>query len=210
MADFTTAGSTNAVLHLLAIANEAGVELSIDDFDDISRRTPVIASMRPSGLYIMSELDRVGGVPVILKELLSAGLIDGSAMTVRTALGLINQSLDEVLAEQEGEFDGDTRWALAWFEQFAMNDGPFGVAETLSKAKNTAVNALVEAGVVNARGGNVSGPAPFFSPAASRMTLAFNSITGGLVCGSALLSRSNLKRSLSPSSLCSSPAVPCA
>src|SRR5580692_1153718 len=77
-----TAGSTNAVLHLLAIANEAGVELSLDDFDEISRRTPVIASMRPSGMYIMSELDQVGGVPVILKELLSAGLLDGSAMTV--------------------------------------------------------------------------------------------------------------------------------
>jgi dihydroxy-acid dehydratase len=77
-----TAGSTNAVLHLLAIAHEAGVELSLDDFDEISRRTPVIASMRPSGLFVMSELDRVGGVPVILKELLSAGLIDGSAMTV--------------------------------------------------------------------------------------------------------------------------------
>jgi putative DNA methylase len=80
---------------------------------------------------------------------------DGSAMTVRTALGLINQSLDEVLAEQEGEFDGDTRWALAWFEQFGMSEGPFGVAETLSKAKNTAVNGLVEAGVVTARGGKV-------------------------------------------------------
>src|SRR5215469_4327666 len=77
-----TGGSTNAVLHLLAIATEAGVELSLDDFDEISRRTPVIASMRPSGLFIMSELDRVGGVPVILKELLSAGLVDGSALTV--------------------------------------------------------------------------------------------------------------------------------
>ena len=80
---------------------------------------------------------------------------DGSPMTVRTALGLINQSLDEVLAEQEGEFDGDTRWALAWFEQFGMNEGPFGDAETLSKAKNTAVNGLVEAGIVKARGGKV-------------------------------------------------------
>ena len=77
-----TAGSTNAVLHLLAIASEAGVELTMDDFDAVSRRTPVIASMRPSGLYIMSELDKVGGVPVILKELLSAGLIDGDAVTV--------------------------------------------------------------------------------------------------------------------------------
>ena len=77
-----TAGSTNAVLHLLAIAHEAGVELTLADFDEVSRRTPVIASMRPSGLYVMSELDRVGGVPVILRELLSAGLLDGDAMTV--------------------------------------------------------------------------------------------------------------------------------
>ena len=80
---------------------------------------------------------------------------DGSSMAVRTALGLINQTLDEVLAEQEGEFDGDTRWALAWFEQFGMNEGPFGDAETLSKAKNTAINGLVEAGIVTAHGGKV-------------------------------------------------------
>jgi dihydroxy-acid dehydratase len=77
-----TAGSTNAVLHLLAIAREAGVDLTLDDFDAVSRRTPVIASMRPSGMYIMSELDQVGGVPVILRELLSAGLIEGDALTV--------------------------------------------------------------------------------------------------------------------------------
>jgi dihydroxy-acid dehydratase len=77
-----TAGSTNAVLHLLAIAREAGVKLTLDDFDAVSRRTPVIASMRPSGLYIMSELDQAGGVPVILRELLSAGLIDGDTLTI--------------------------------------------------------------------------------------------------------------------------------
>ena len=77
-----TAGSTNAVLHLLAIAREAGVELTLDDFDAVSRRTPVIASLRPSGLYVMSELDQAGGVPVILRELLSAGLLDGDALTV--------------------------------------------------------------------------------------------------------------------------------
>src|SRR5437773_7200384 len=80
---------------------------------------------------------------------------DGSRMTVRTALDVINQTLDEVLAEQEGEFDADTRWALAWFEQFGMEEGAFGMAETLSKAKNTAVNGLVEAGIVKARGGKV-------------------------------------------------------
>ena len=80
---------------------------------------------------------------------------DGSPMPVRTALGIINQVLDEVLAEQEGEFDGDTRWALAWFEQFGVSEGPFGVAETLSKAKNTAVNGLVEAAVIVAKAGKV-------------------------------------------------------
>ena len=80
---------------------------------------------------------------------------DGSPMRVRTALALINQTLDEVLAEQEGEFDGDTRWAVAWFEQFGMNEGPFGVAETLSKAKNTAVNGLEEGGILIAKAGKV-------------------------------------------------------
>lgn len=79
----------------------------------------------------------------------------GNAMTVRTALSLINQTLDEVLAEQEAEFDADTRWALAWFEQHGMAEGQFGDAETLSKAKNTAVNGLVEAGIISARGGKV-------------------------------------------------------
>jgi putative DNA methylase len=76
-------------------------------------------------------------------------------MSVRTALGLINQTLDEVLAEQEGEFDPATRWAVAWFEQQGMEEGAFGLAETLSKAKNTAVNALADAGLVIARGGKV-------------------------------------------------------
>src|SRR5262249_6667737 len=80
---------------------------------------------------------------------------DGSPMSVRTTLGIINQVLDEVLAEQEGDFDPDTRLALAWFEQFGMNEGPFGVAATLTKAKNPAVNGLVDASVVKARAGKV-------------------------------------------------------
>ena len=75
-------GSTNAVLHLLAIANEAGVELKLDDFDRISRRTPHIANLRPGGRYVMSDLDANGGVPVILKRLLDAGLLHGDTMTV--------------------------------------------------------------------------------------------------------------------------------
>jgi len=77
-----TAGSTNAILHLLAIAAEAQVELTLDDFDAISRRTPHIASMRPAGRFVMSELDQVGGLPVVLRELLEADLIDGDTMTL--------------------------------------------------------------------------------------------------------------------------------
>jgi len=77
-----TAGSTNAVLHLLAIAHEARVELSLDDFDAVSRRVPHIVNMRPGGRYVMADLDRVGGLPVVLRELLEAGLVDGDALTV--------------------------------------------------------------------------------------------------------------------------------
>jgi putative DNA methylase len=63
--------------------------------------------------------------------------------------------LDEVLTEQEGEYDPDTRWALAWFDQFGMDEAPFGVAETLSKAKNSSVQGLQQAGIVKAAGGKV-------------------------------------------------------
>jgi putative DNA methylase len=80
---------------------------------------------------------------------------DGKPMPVRAALAIINGMLDEVLTEQEGEFDADTRWALAWFEQFGVNEGAYGDAETLSKAKNTSVAGMVEAGIVRARSGKV-------------------------------------------------------
>lgn len=76
-------------------------------------------------------------------------------MRVRTALTLINQTLDEVLAEQEGDFDAETGWSVAWFDQYGFNDAPFGEAETLFKAKNTALNALIEAGIVKAGAGKV-------------------------------------------------------
>ncbi|MBI3325238.1 MAG: DUF1156 domain-containing protein [Nitrospinae bacterium] len=80
---------------------------------------------------------------------------EGKALTVREALALINQTLDEVLAEQEGDFDADTRWALAWFEQFGFDTGEYGMAETLSKAKNTSVQGMVEADILVSRGGKV-------------------------------------------------------
>ena len=82
-------GSTNAVLHLLAIANEARVELALDDFDRIGRRVPHIADTKPHGRYHMVDIDAVGGVPVVMRELLEAGLIDGDCLTVtgRTVAG---------------------------------------------------------------------------------------------------------------------------
>jgi dihydroxy-acid dehydratase len=75
-------GSTNSVLHLLAIAREAELELEIDDFDRISRRTPHIGDLRPSGRFVMSDLDRVGGVAALMRELLEAGLLHGDTLTV--------------------------------------------------------------------------------------------------------------------------------
>ena len=75
-------GSTNAILHLMAIAHEANVPLDLEDFDRISNRTPYIADMRPGGRYVMADLDRVGGVPLVMKRLLAAGLLHGDVITV--------------------------------------------------------------------------------------------------------------------------------
>ena len=84
----------------------------------------------------------------------------GKAVSVREALALINETLDEVLAEQEGNFDTDTRWALAWFDQSGFSEGEYGVAETLSTAKNTSVAGMVEAGILTSGGGKVRLLAP--------------------------------------------------
>ncbi len=81
--------------------------------------------------------------------------VSGQPLSVRDALTLINQTLEETLAEQEGDFDADTRWAVAWFEQAGFLEGEFGVAETLSKAKNTSVDGMIEAGILKAGGGKV-------------------------------------------------------
>ena len=80
---------------------------------------------------------------------------DGSVMTVRNALEIINQTLDEYFAEQEGEFDSDTRWALTWFQQHQFNEAPYGEAETLSKARNTSVEGLVQGGILASKSGKV-------------------------------------------------------
>jgi len=80
---------------------------------------------------------------------------EGKALSVREALALINQTLDEALAEQEGDFDTDSRWALTWFEQSGFSEGEYGMAEQLSKSKNTSVAGMVEAGIVASKAGKV-------------------------------------------------------
>ena len=79
----------------------------------------------------------------------------GNSVSVREALILINRVLDEVFSEQEGDFDIDTHWALAWFKQHGFTEGDYGIAETLSKAKNTSVEGLVEAGILSSEAGKV-------------------------------------------------------
>ncbi|MEA2534121.1 MAG: dihydroxy-acid dehydratase, partial [Actinomycetota bacterium] len=96
-----TGGSTNAVLHLLAIAHESGIPLDLDDFDAISRRVPHIADLRPAGRFVMADFDRVGGVQVVIRELLEAGLLHGDAMTVN------GKTLAENALSFGGEPDGD-------------------------------------------------------------------------------------------------------
>jgi dihydroxy-acid dehydratase len=87
-------GSTNAFLHLPAIAHEVGVKLTLDDFDRIGRRTPTIADLRPGGRHVMFDLDKVGGVPLIMKKMLEKGLLNGNALTVTGKT--LRENLEEI------------------------------------------------------------------------------------------------------------------
>ncbi|WP_440764777.1 dihydroxy-acid dehydratase [Natronorubrum sp. DTA7] len=98
-------GSTNAVLHLLAMAAEAGVELDIEDFNEISARTPKIAKLQPSGARVMNDLHEVGGVPVVLRELLEADLLHGDALTVTGET--MAEALERVDPPAISELDAD-------------------------------------------------------------------------------------------------------
>jgi dihydroxy-acid dehydratase len=93
-------GSTNAILHLLAVAYEAEVDLKLTDFERISTRTPHLADLKPAGRYVMADLDRLGGVPVVMKALLKAGLLDGEATTAT------GESLAERLVAVQTSPDG--------------------------------------------------------------------------------------------------------
>jgi putative DNA methylase len=134
---------------------------------EVTDRRGLIGALREELPAALRKLQQGGVAPVDLPQAaIGPGMAvfsryarvnepDGSQMRVRPALGLINQVLDEVLSQQEGDFSADTRWCLEWFKSYGFDPGPYGVAETLSKAKNTAVAGLVRAGVLKAGGGKV-------------------------------------------------------
>ena len=99
-------GSTNAALHLIAIAHEAEVELTLDDFDSLSRTTPYITDLRPGGRFVMSDMDKVGGVPVVMKELAAAGLIHEDCLTIT------GKTIGENLAQVDTEPDNRVIYSI--------------------------------------------------------------------------------------------------
>jgi dihydroxy-acid dehydratase len=103
-------GSTNAVLHLLAMAAEAGVDLSIEEFDEISRRTPKIANLQPGGTRVMQDLHEVGGVPVVLNALYEADLLHGDALTVTG--NTIGEELEALDPPAIGDIDADFLYTI--------------------------------------------------------------------------------------------------
>jgi dihydroxy-acid dehydratase len=92
-------GSTNAVLHLLAIAREAGIKLELKDFEKIRKRTPHIADLRPGGMYVMLDLDKIGGIPVVLNSLLKNGFIHGDTMTITGKT--MRQNLESIIIKSD-------------------------------------------------------------------------------------------------------------
>ncbi|NKC12889.1 MAG: DUF1156 domain-containing protein [Gammaproteobacteria bacterium] len=124
---------------------------------DLRGRLPAALRLLQSGNIAPVDLAQAAIGPGMAAYTRYAKVLDasGKPMTVREALALINQILDEVLAEQEGDFDADSRWALAWFEEHGFGEGEFGRAETLSKAKVTSVAGMAEAGILVSRAGRV-------------------------------------------------------
>lgn len=158
----SVARGTNALASAIVLACRPQ-----SDAAPMATRNELLAALREELPAAVRVLQTAGVAPVDLAQAaIGPGMAvfsrfskvveaDGSTMRIAPALGLINEVLEEVLSEEETEFDRDTRWALTWFEQHGMDWGPFGVAENLSKAKNTSVAGVVEAGVVESRLGKV-------------------------------------------------------
>jgi dihydroxy-acid dehydratase len=127
------AGSTNAVLHLLAIAREAHVDLQLEDFDRIGRLVPHLVDVRPAGRFVMSDVDRVGGVQVVIKELLEAGLLHGEAMTV-TGRSLAENIAAMDVSSPDGQVVHPTSDAIHPWGGLAILHGDLAPAGAVMKA----------------------------------------------------------------------------
>jgi putative DNA methylase len=149
--------ASSIILVCRARPNDAGVASRRDFLAALKRELPEALRNLQKGNIAPVDLAQaaIGPGMAVFSRYARVLETDGSPMGVRTALSLINQSLDEVLAEQEGEFDADTRWALAWFDQYGFTEGAYGQAETLSTAKNTSVKGMEDAKILVAKGGKV-------------------------------------------------------
>lgn len=156
------AAGTNALASSVVLAcrprpEDAPVSISTDFVRELRRELPSALRTLQHGNIAPVDLAQaaIGPGMAIFSKYRQVIEPDGSPMRVRRALELINQVLDETLAEQENEFDRDTRWAIAWFEQYSMNEGPYGQAELLSQAKNSSIGGLEQAGIVESGRGKV-------------------------------------------------------
>jgi putative DNA methylase len=153
---------TNALASSIILAcrprpDSAGITTRKDFLASMKRELPSALKLLQKGNIAPVDLAQaaIGPGMAVFSRYRKVLESDGSSMRVRTALGLINQTLDEVLSEQEGEFDPDTRWALAWFEQHAFEEGPYGEAEVLATAKALSVSVLDETKILQSRAGKV-------------------------------------------------------
>ena len=149
--------STSVVLVCRIRSNNASVATRREFVDALRLKLPPALTQMQDGNIAPVDLAQaaIGHGMAVFTSYTNVLDVSGNAVSVRDALALINQTLDEMLAEQEGDFDTDTRWALSWFEQSGFGEGDFGVAETLSKAKNTSVSGMVEAGILESSAGKV-------------------------------------------------------
>ncbi|HRJ33730.1 MAG TPA: DUF1156 domain-containing protein [Fimbriimonadaceae bacterium] len=145
----TNALASSVVLVCRRRENDTGTATKREFLTALARELPAAIADLQRGNVAPVDLQQaaIGPGMAIFTRYSSVLDAEGNPLTVREALTLINQSLDEVLAHQEGDFDSDTRWALAWFEQFGFSEGDYGIAEMLSKAKNTSVDGIRQAGI---------------------------------------------------------------
>ena len=149
--------SSSVVIACRPRPTDAPMATRRDLLDDLSARLPEAVRLLQEEIIAPVDMAQsvIGPGMEAFSQYAKVLEADGTEMNVRTALGLINERLEETLSAEETEFDSDTRWAITWYEQYGHEPGPFGDAETLSKAKNTAVEGVVQAGIAESKGGKV-------------------------------------------------------